>query len=355
MRRFAFLDVLRGFAVLAVFAFHAINYALPHIAERIAMWINLGAFGVVLFFFCSGFVVPAAAVRAGSVERFAVSRAFRIFPAYWVSIGLLLIGFHYQRAPIFGDPAAVTAFTAAPVRTIVGNMLLLQRAMNVPHLIDVYWTLVIEGAFYVSVTIALAFGWINRPAPIAILLLGTGLALNLALLIWLGTIWAGAVFAGWAAAHVSRSAALATLALLIVVLGWPALSADRYGYVLAASRLIPIVVFGLAWLGRGLRWPRVTIGLGMISYSVYLLHQLVLAVVPGSPNKGVTLASWFLVTVVAAVISYYLIEKPGIAAGRRVTVLLSHSGEPQSDHVSNAPSRRGGTTPVERPITETQI
>jgi peptidoglycan/LPS O-acetylase OafA/YrhL len=58
--------------------------------------------------------------------------------------------------------------------------------------------------------------------------------------------------------------------------------------------------------------------LGRISYSVYLLHPLVLAVVGVQGNSWWTLSVWMIVTLIGATFIYRWIELPAIAWGHRI-------------------------------------
>ena len=100
-QRLAFIDTLRGIAVLSVVIQHALEvivrehptggyHAIFH--DAIGYYMNFGRFGVVLFFFVSGFVIPFSfPASASPVNDFSVSRFFRLYPAYWASIALGLV------------------------------------------------------------------------------------------------------------------------------------------------------------------------------------------------------------------------------------------------------------------------
>jgi peptidoglycan/LPS O-acetylase OafA/YrhL len=94
----------------------------------------------------------------------------------------------------------------------------------------------------------------------------------------------------------------------------------------AAFGLVPAVVpWALAYAGffLALRWrtrtfPRTLLTLGLVSYSVYLLHPVVLpAVDDGAFDPWVGLGLLLVITVGASVLSHRFVEMPGQALGRR--------------------------------------
>jgi peptidoglycan/LPS O-acetylase OafA/YrhL len=86
IRKFDFIDALRGWAFLGVLAVHA-----GHGFPRISSWTDLGAFGVQLFFVASAVTLCLSwHQRAGRdrkpVRDFLIRRFFRIAPLFWVGI-----------------------------------------------------------------------------------------------------------------------------------------------------------------------------------------------------------------------------------------------------------------------------
>ncbi|MGY4593355.1 peptidoglycan/LPS O-acetylase OafA/YrhL [Bradyrhizobium sp. GM22.5] len=179
-RRLAFIDTLRGIAVLAVLFQHVFEvivqkhptgayYWVFH--DAIGYYMNFGRFGVVLFFFVSGFVIPFSFPDSATpVRDFTISRFFRLYPAYWTSMVIGLVTMQVLEA------------NAYPLSQVIANVTMLQTFVNIPNLWIFYWTLAIELLFYVGCTILFAMGLLNRrftavAIVIAAALVGTAAAL----------------------------------------------------------------------------------------------------------------------------------------------------------------------------------
>jgi peptidoglycan/LPS O-acetylase OafA/YrhL len=284
-----------------------------------------------VFFLCSGFIVPASlerggpgASRAATLACFWRSRVFRLYPLYWVSLAgaaiLVVVGVH--------APAPMTG------RDWLANLTMLQAFAGSPHALDLYWTLAFEMAFYLalsalfllgrhrsSVTLSLAASagcvvaalaagpLLGRPAPLG--------------LFCLATMFTGTVFFRWHAGTV----ALRTLVGCVVA----ALAAGTTMLGAAAQQpggqdVLPMLT---AWVGayaivgtavalRSRRVPAWLRRLGTISYSVYLMQALVLLAVPATPFPVLTAVVWVAVIVAVSEGTYRLVEQPAVRLGRRL-------------------------------------
>lgn len=169
--KIVFADSLRGVAVLSVLIFHyfyffyafseAINpgigwptlkCALPYDVHFLdfSPYLNLGIYGVSLFFLISGFVIPFSLCNHG-VKSFLIQRFFRLVPPYIIALLLVLIAYRLSTYT-FDIPFAYTWWKIL-VNMIPGIIDLLK----VPTINGVTWTLEIEMKFYC--VCALAFVW----------------------------------------------------------------------------------------------------------------------------------------------------------------------------------------------------
>src|SRR5579862_8148032 len=92
VKRFAYIDALRGIAILMVIAVHT-SGCLPNLSGATRALANQGARGVQLFYVVSALTLCFAWYgRGDGVRPFYVRRLFRIAPMYWLGIiGFLML------------------------------------------------------------------------------------------------------------------------------------------------------------------------------------------------------------------------------------------------------------------------
>lgn len=344
-KRLAFIDTLRGIAVLAVLVQHVFEVILEKhptgayygpLHDIFGYYMNFGRFGVVLFFFVSGFVIPFSFPDSATpVRDFTISRFFRLYPAYWTSIVVGLVSMQLLDSKVY------------PVGQITANITMLQTFVNIPNLWVFYWTLAIELLFYVGCTILFAMGLLNRrftavAIVVAAALVGTTAAvfvenravssvmevgLNLSAM-FLGKIIRDTVISGrlrWT--HV-------TVCTLLYAVFAVTLSDRRFGgvyhenffysYSIGSAYICAALLFiGFAVFGERMAWRPMAF-VGVISYSVYLMSPFAIVYVHRLVWFGDGPIGWsiFLVVILALSIlfswmTYTFIEKPSISFGQR--------------------------------------
>jgi peptidoglycan/LPS O-acetylase OafA/YrhL len=126
------LDGFRAYAILVVVALHLILFAgvLDGRAGTGFATVIWGVAGNVIdvFFILSGFLLFLPMVRrggVGSLREYAVGRAVRLFPAYWLALAIsagVAIGLDNLPAPSVEDLAIHAAALQAPARLLDANL-----------------------------------------------------------------------------------------------------------------------------------------------------------------------------------------------------------------------------------------
>jgi peptidoglycan/LPS O-acetylase OafA/YrhL len=311
------IDALRGIAALLVVFHHALEYprlAGSGAAAAIMDNITFGRFGVCLFFLISGFVVPFSFAGDHPIAGFAISRAFRLYPAYWLSMFVAL------------------AAAMAPLSAVPANLTMLQYAFGQPDMIGVYWTLAFELIFYAACAFLFWRGKLFQwAAPIAAIFLAASVGLSVAspdygqlwpfAYLFTGTVIRQATLGGrwWPA--LALCAGLAVISPVIAGAFYPvgdAINPLTGPQPLILGMILPIPVFLAVAVFRP-RAPGWAVFLGAISYSLYLFHLVIIRFAKEAIEP--TNLPLFLVIVTAASILvawavYRGVELPGIALGK---------------------------------------
>lgn len=333
--RLAFLDALRGIAALAVVVQHGGERWWPAFDRFSRHWFDLGRFGVLVFFLVSGFIIPRSLEGEGSIGRFWVGRLFRLYPAYWVAIGLLVLVSTWYPATFSPQ------YQAHELGYTLVNLTMLQQFVGVPNASGVFYTLTIELLFYALCTALFAAGLLRRSYELAIGAVGVVLAscvvaplvldrrLPAAIPFYLASLFVGTALFRWANGEVPRrrlAILLGGIAIAGALTTW--VSYDRFGVTEAGKQFSFAAAF-LPWLAgyalllgflalRDRHFGAPLLGLGRISYSVYLLHPVVLAVIADWSNHALAFVTLVVSTLVLATLCYRFVEESGIRAGRAV-------------------------------------
>ena len=346
MNRLKHIDSIRGLAALAVIYFHIAEYAtkrnlVPNVFEQYLFeffthYVDLGKVAVTVFFAVSGFVIPFSIFkfRTKPILSFAISRVFRLYPAYWVSLffGVLFL-FVLHDKPISSTVVLV-------------NVSMLQQFVGVPNVIDLYWTLQVELIFYfICALLFVAKGLDDTRTVMAVGLASLGFALILGLLRYFLErkvpvalpLALSVMFWGLAIRYHSedsvrwkRPLVCLTVALLVVI---PVVSILAYNkdmgfqetwYKYTATYYLAIALFYLLY-----RYVRITapvfVYLGTISYSAYLFGFVVqdglltlLGIRVFDYPVHLFILATSLATIGIASVVYRLVEAPAVAFGRRL-------------------------------------
>lgn len=308
--RYVFIDALRGLACLGVLVYHLffntvmiepIKLAFPAFITNL---VSYGTYGVQIFFVLSGFVIAHSLRRTplngGGIGRFILRRQLRLDPPYWT---VLCIALALQIAAAKFMPGSVTSFPG--LRDIVLNFVYLQDIMHADTILIVAWTLCIEVQFYLAYILLLALARRLAPGNAAepllsenghriaqFLLIISGVA-SLVIVHWPGySVWfiahwfyfVAGVLCYWTLQKKLDGRILPVFLLLFLV----STLINRFGPQI--NNVFPFMLVGwltcLAIYGAGLRGKLTTLGsqpllqyLGRISYSLYLIHWLIVVTV----------------------------------------------------------------------------
>ncbi len=279
-----------------------------------------GYLGVNLFFVISGFVIFMTLNRVRVAMDFVVSRASRLYPAYWAAILLTVFITH-----ILGLPGKEPSWQNA-----ILNVVMFQGLFRVLPVDGVYWTLLVELLFY---ALALALFMTRQMHRV----LHAVCSLLLLRMIYWGLAEYAHIDLPWRIREVLILDFIAFFGLGIVAYR---LVANRDGpyrgelataalaiAVLAITESIFIAGVGLAcfvaiWLAaRGrlgfLRLP-VFVWFGSISYPLYLLHENIgwailrqLQIHGWTPTAAIATTALIAIALAAALSRY--IERPAMA------------------------------------------
>jgi peptidoglycan/LPS O-acetylase OafA/YrhL len=302
-------------------------------------YLDLGAFGVALFFLISGFVIPLSLNRLGPA-RFLWARLLRIYPVYWGS--LLLWPLCWTLAVIVfghgvGGRPELSAWQWVAHFFMVGDWL------GLPPIDMVSWTLQIELRFYLVIAIfynvvrrsRLRFVWMFWGLALCAGLLNFGLVRagilprldplwgfvlnqNLKQLAFVGYILSGYVLYLYWKGHLPRGSTLASiLAVQVAFVLMMQLCGVKGSAlkVLVLNQLLATGVFVCAmhvswrWANRSLNF------LADISYPLYTVHLVVgwmgLALLSWAGlSPGFAMLAVFAIVILVAWGIHLMIERP---------------------------------------------
>jgi peptidoglycan/LPS O-acetylase OafA/YrhL len=305
-KRLAGLDGIRGLAALYVVINHVFLRAFPGYpvdhAPFWAAWFIYGRFAVVVFIVLSGFSLALSPARhgwrLGAVGRFAQRRARRILPAYWAALAFsLVVAWLIVPQPGNGVPDA---------KSVLVNGLLAQNIVGAHSPNAAFWSMAVEAQLYIAFPLLLLmvrrWGAGAMLAAVAAVVVAVGVfgphiprldtfvvqsPPDLAALFAVGILTAGIVGAAparqaWPWPRLALAAATPVLALV----WWQGSvwTLDHLYWVDLA--LGPAIACLLAALATSRPAPLVRVldtrpirSLGSCSYSLYLVHAPIVAIV----------------------------------------------------------------------------
>ncbi|MFD1932145.1 acyltransferase family protein [Nonomuraea mangrovi] len=388
--RQGWLDALRAVAALVVVYEHALDPLFPELRPITGPWFNAGMSGVMVFFLVSGYVVPASLERGGSVAEFWTGRLFRLYPLWAVAVAaagvLAVTGVDPMHVWLTQRPVSAVVGHATMLQDLLNVPNVINVLWTLSYEMAFYFlvtALYVAGLQRRSAEVGCGFAAVALLAggllPSILLSHGATATLGLTLGVTaLGACGLAGVLSSRAVARRAGAAALALVAvglpavngripawqsmtILAAMFAGTALYRARSGQIGWSRTLPPVLLVPLAavaagvWHGQESPWPwvnavvaawvtfaagmllahravpRFWAWLGVVSYSVYLIHPILLEVVDGLvPDPGALawpyragLGAAVLAALLGTVaLTYRLVEAPAQRAGRRLAARL---------------------------------
>lgn len=348
--RYAFADSLRGIAALWVVLYHLFHGNHVQVLSNnigsvlTAVLFEYGNLGVPIFFVLSGFVMAVTTsskqMHASQCINFMIRRLVRLTPPYYFSIllSVLLLWVKYK---------TVDSSTPLPdVSAIVAHMFYLQEFFNFKEINVIYWTLCFEIQFYIAFTLLIFIAGKFKPLSFAnyIVLI----VFTLVGLLWLisedvksfyqTNIYRNTLFlpywyafsvgalVGWTLEKTHYLFKSYVIFFFISLMVYGLKSGDLFALTAGLTATLLLLAHMFNKMGVWLNINPLQ-KLGLISYSLYLIHNNVLGIVgrvirkfiqPSLSADVMVMLVSLLVCLVCAYIMYVIIEKPFIKLSQKI-------------------------------------
>ncbi|MCX4697069.1 acyltransferase [Streptomyces sp. NBC_01604] len=383
--RLGWLDALRGLAALVVVFDHSSYTFMADFRREVMPQFNTSRYGIMVFFLVSGYIIPASLERRGCVRTFWIGRIFRVHPLWAAVVTMLLALHLLGVAELrdFGGQSAATVAVAhaTMLQELLGTPNLLLVLWTLSYEMAFYLLVVAlftvrqhqrsaatAAVLAVLAAVSVAAG-VVPPACALSGMVGTGplitfasiamvaaiccasagsrvlrvcggvsggllglvlVAFNGTVPLWEGLVILAVMFLGTAVhrAENGRSTWRYAAGTAVVVVACAVGSAYRYGdgdhftrRGWIAAFLLAVLTFGAGLACRRRRVPRLLTGLGTISYSVYLVHPVLLAVIDSTVGRRrqdslVLEVAFFVVLLPLCVATHRYVEVPSRRWGR---------------------------------------
>jgi peptidoglycan/LPS O-acetylase OafA/YrhL len=322
--RLKHIDALRGIAALMVTIFHLSGSS--GLSKQTASFGKYGYLGVEIFFVISGFVLPYSLFKSGyklkNFFTFILKRIIRISPAYIVIILISMV------------LAAVTGREIISLPRFALHLVFLNSFFGYQDISAVFWTLKIEFGFYILIGLLFTHFFTSNYKSLLLIAVAIVLALFNTLgfpllwvsyfafpLLWMPYFALGILIFNRRFTNMNSFAFWSMSGVLILVNfkmhGFAETFAGCFAYFFIL--FVKIENFGKI-IGRFLLW------LGMISYSLYLVHWelgrsavSVCRHIPGMGNLEMlrlTIGVGF--SLICGYLLYKFVEKPSIKLANKI-------------------------------------
>ena len=342
--RLSFADGLRGIAALWVVFYHlSEGHHIEILRQKLPIALNKllfdwGHLGVAIFFVLSGFVMALTAhnayFSASNALRFIARRLARLAPPYYVAIAFTLL------LMLVKSKALHAPFSLPPINSLLQHLFFAQGVFNTPHINIIFWTLCVEVQFYIAFALLLlAADYAEKRYQLNNVRFNIIITVFMLSLLWpLGitssAIWTGGFIGFWYSFLLGvivcwawlnkgvnkRKLQLAVFCLCLAVLVIGIAKQNDFALVAALKAGLMLLAGVKDTMHTWLNWAWLQ-WLGLISYSLYLLHNPITGasfnIAEKLLGKGLgaeIIASIFtlLACLVGAYVSFLIIERPSI-------------------------------------------
>ncbi len=309
------IDSLRGLAAVMVCLFHFVCTTTHYVTNTSVLYtFSFGEYGVHIFFVISGIVIPLSMLNNNyaprNFGRYLLKRMVRIEPPYLLSIVVYII-YTLVRGKLYVTAVPIAIPSLQAVALHIGY--LVPFVSNAQWFINTYWSLAVEFQYYV-VLCALFPLLINTNNMYRIvtsaLFLSSALWYNNAAFLphWAPLFMVGITYVSYTHNKITTYEYVAWQLILIALITY-----------LFSCTIVFVCAITLAIIHFFMDFKtKLSLFLGKISYSLYLLHGITGGIVINylshnyiSPlQQLLVISGGFLIAITAAYLFYWGIEKP---------------------------------------------
>ncbi|MBC7411048.1 MAG: acyltransferase [Bacteroidia bacterium] len=319
------IDSLRGIASVMVCLFHYVCTTTGYVSNiTILHLFSFGQYGVHVFFILSGVVIPLSMLKsnytAANFFRYLLKRMARIEPPYLVSIVLYII-YTVVKHLFFEQTSVVEIPNAKAVVLHVGY--LVPFVNNAKWFINTYWSLAVEFQYYLVLCaiypLMVCSNFVVRNLCNLLFLTASLIFTNITLLPhWTPVFMLGIAYVGF----INNKYSVVEFVVLQIISLALVLHLFSITVFLVCVATLVIIHFFKEFK------TVVTLFLGRISYSLYLLHGITGGFVinylshnyKSTVQQIVVIMFGFVVALGCSYLFYLVIEKPSQALSKRILV-----------------------------------
>lgn len=320
-QRLIWIDCLRGLAAITVVIFHILVELQNGFSVNILTLngiVNPGRISVLLFFMISGYVIRISTCNQKRSRTFFLRRFARLYPPYIICV-LISILFCYNG--FFGEGILnkqLALFNASKIKYIIGIL-----TMEFSNLIGTFsplavdWTLAVELLFYFQIYIIITICPNLHFKYIYIFFIIVSMFSDLCR--YFPFLYAGTLFWDYSSKRLTRNSLILLLILLPI-----SCYLSNYDFeevevrsTYANCSLVAISIFSLVFVRNHIIERNTLIYLGKISYSLYLIHLIVIHLVVEF-QIPFPIISMIVITMVLSSFCYKYVEEPSILFSRKL-------------------------------------